>query len=527
MGMFEQDFLAEYTDEALVQEIQRVADLLPIGPLTKKEFDKLARVSSSTIRRRFGGWRQALAAAGLVERYSGISVTSKMQRQSGRGRSSKEILDEIRRVASSIEKNRLTIADFNHLSAFSVRAVRTAFGSWPRALALAGIHSGRDAQRGETKERYLGMLKTAAGRIDGHTPSLADFNNLNLGISAKTIARFFGNWSKALNAAGLDLRRTWKQPFTEQECLENLDMLWSALGRQPLYDEVGHPPSIIGPKAYERIWGTYSHALKAYEMWRGHSVDLNSHTVTLTADNSSLLEELRRVSRLAGTPTITQEHINQHSRINVRTFARRFGSWEAAVKEAGLQLSVHANRYDDDELFNNIMAVWEALGRTPKCRDMEKPPSHIPSTAYVTRFDTWRKGLMAFLKWVEIERSETPTIDSTLSDSGTVAMLAGEKHSEKTQGSQKQSPRLPLGQRDRLRVAGPKLRFRVMQRDKFRCCLCGRSQRDEVILHLDHVIPWSDGGRTILENLQTLCCLCNQGKGNSQVSLLTCPEVST
>ena len=78
MGMFEQNFLAEYSDEALIQEIQRVATLVTGGPLTRKEFDKLARVSVSTICKRFGGWRQALAVAGMVERYSGILVTSKM-----------------------------------------------------------------------------------------------------------------------------------------------------------------------------------------------------------------------------------------------------------------------------------------------------------------------------------------------------------------------------------------------------------------------------------------------------------------
>ena len=302
----------------------------------------------------------------MGERYSGISVTSKMRSQPGRGRSPDEILDEIRRVASSINKKPLTVADFNRHSEFSVRAVRTVFGSWPHALALAGIPSCRDGPRVETTERYLGMLKTAAGRMDGTTPSLRDFDDLNLGISARTIIAFFRDVVKGLRAAGLDLRRTWKQPFTKQECLENLDRLWSALGKQPLYDEIGHPPSTIGPKAYERIWGTYSHALKAYEMWRGHPIELDRRTVTLTADPSFLLEELRRVSHLAGTPTITQEHVNHHSRIDVRTFERRFGSWEAAVKQAGLRLSVYANRYDDDELFNNLMAVWEALGAHSK-----------------------------------------------------------------------------------------------------------------------------------------------------------------
>ncbi|RTR31133.1 HNH endonuclease [Robertmurraya yapensis] len=57
------------------------------------------------------------------------------------------------------------------------------------------------------------------------------------------------------------------------------------------------------------------------------------------------------------------------------------------------------------------------------------------------------------------------------------------------------------------------LRFKVLERD--RCCkLCGRTPNDGVKIHVDHVIPFSLGGATILENLQALCEECNIGKSN-------------
>ena len=61
-----------------------------------------------------------------------------------------------------------------------------------------------------------------------------------------------------------------------------------------------------------------------------------------------------------------------------------------------------------------------------------------------------------------------------------------------------------------------RLRWRVLQRDNFKCCSCGASPAITlgVELHVDHVHPWSEGGETVLENLQTLCSKCNLGKSN-------------
>lgn len=62
-----------------------------------------------------------------------------------------------------------------------------------------------------------------------------------------------------------------------------------------------------------------------------------------------------------------------------------------------------------------------------------------------------------------------------------------------------------------------KLRFEVLKRDNFKCCACGSSPAKDpaVELHIDHIIPWSKGGETTRNNLQTLCSICNIGKGNT------------
>ncbi|RJF69847.1 HNH endonuclease [Rhodopseudomonas palustris] len=60
------------------------------------------------------------------------------------------------------------------------------------------------------------------------------------------------------------------------------------------------------------------------------------------------------------------------------------------------------------------------------------------------------------------------------------------------------------------------LRFRVLHRDRFKCVLCGDhpARNVECNLHIDHLVPWSKGGKTREDNLRTLCAMCNMGRGN-------------
>ena len=58
------------------------------------------------------------------------------------------------------------------------------------------------------------------------------------------------------------------------------------------------------------------------------------------------------------------------------------------------------------------------------------------------------------------------------------------------------------------------VRFVVLKRDNFRCVKCGRSPSSNhaIELEVDHIKPVAKGGTNNIENLQTLCKDCNQGK---------------
>lgn len=54
------------------------------------------------------------------------------------------------------------------------------------------------------------------------------------------------------------------------------------------------------------------------------------------------------------------------------------------------------------------------------------------------------------------------------------------------------------------------LRATVFARDGHRCVYCGDVTEP---LHCDHVVPFSKGGRSTLDNLATACASCNISKG--------------
>jgi len=66
-----------------------------------------------------------------------------------------------------------------------------------------------------------------------------------------------------------------------------------------------------------------------------------------------------------------------------------------------------------------------------------------------------------------------------------------------------------------------RLRAIVLMRDGARCQMCGAEARNGAQLQVDHILPWSKGGTTTLENLRILCNVCNIGKNNIEVDEVT------
>jgi hypothetical protein len=219
--------------------------------------------------------------------------------------------------------------------------------------------------------------------------------------------------------------------------------------------------------------------------------------------NADLLGELKRVYALVGKGWLTSDDFNAHSVTSTVAIRRRFGTFRKGLDAAGIpNHPSKARLFTDQQCFENIAEVWAHYGRPPEYRVMFVEPSRKQGKTYVTRWGTWRKTLRAFVDWANADdkpqESDEPEPDESALQEPTI-------RASRTEAD--------------CREVRPGLRFKAFMRDHFRCVACGRSPATHlnIELHADHVLAVANGGKTTLENLQTLCHECNLGKGRTVI----------
>lgn len=219
--------------------------------------------------------------------------------------------------------------------------------------------------------------------------------------------------------------------------------------------------------------------------------------------SEELISDMQRVAKELKQNSVTMKQQNSLGRFHSATIAARFGSWLVALGKAGLNgTKLQKNRgISKEELFKNLEEVWIKLGRQPRWREMNAEISKYGPDPYVTTFGSWVKALEKFVAYINAEKpDEKAGADNSPSKNILAHGVFGGTVRHKTK-----------------REISDRLRFRILMRDGFACKKCGRSpiKERDVELHVDHISPWSKGGETVPENLETKCSRCNLGKGNA------------
>ena len=258
----------------------------------------------------------------------------------------------------------------------------------------------------------------------------------------------------------------------------------------------------VGRKIYNDRFGGWAEALAAAGLSAQASNIVPTKGVhpSRSMSNDDIIRQMRNLAGRLGVDELSVAQVTEHLPFSGSTLRTRWGTAHAAFEAAGLTPKVLGNRYSDEDCFQNLLNVWTHHGKPPRYSDMALPPSRVGGKAYMLRFGTWNKALAAFVERINAEPAASPlTQDAgTPSNSDNLPEPDPQRRAEDARD-------IPLG-----------LRFRVLHRDRFKCVLCGDhpARNAECHLHVDHILPWSKGGKTRDGNLRTLCVGCNVGRGN-------------
>ena len=216
-----------------------------------------------------------------------------------------------------------------------------------------------------------------------------------------------------------------------------------------------------------------------------------------------MIDDLLNVSKKINKKTFSSSEYSQNGNYSKDTYFRRFKTWNNALASAGLIPIIvpPGKRVSEYVCLEEIERIWIALGRQPTTADIKNGISKYSLHVYERRFGSWRKALEFFVAYIngeqEVEKPEEA--DDIQLPIEIPQKYANNKPTHKTK-----------------REINLRLRFTVMERDNFTCRMCGRSPATThgVKLQIDHIKPWSKGGETTIDNLQTLCSDCNLVKSN-------------
>jgi 5-methylcytosine-specific restriction endonuclease McrA len=365
----------------------------------------------------------------------------------------------------------------------------------------------------------------------GRAPTHKDFNRISR-VHSATIVAHFGTWEAAMRAAGVDYARS---PIATSDLEGDLRRVLDAAGgkyfTQKFYRQSGgrYNWTTLKKRLGCSNWTVLLE--KVLQVHPDPRVKVNRVRVrrSVTLDERSrctpelLLTELRSTAAKSSREAFSYEDYRAlGGRYSKMTFQNHIGGWRYAVSLIG-RVDGHSDRrphltFTNEEYFSEMQRVWELLGRQPKCAEMKQYGSKMSHQAFQVRFGSWMRAMHAFCE--DRGSAEDRSTELAVPSVGS-GELAGVGQSPSSVAHEQTEEHVTEGllviRKATPRAPSLRLRFKVLQRDRFTCRACGRSPAIEsgVVLHIDHIIPYSGPGETTLDNLQTLCERCNLGKSDS------------
>jgi hypothetical protein len=240
-----------WSKELIVQEIQRLhRENVPLySHHLRKTYQELLAAGM----RHFGGWKEAVKQAGFA--YEDVRRYRKWDNPA-----ILETIQKLYREGVDLSFRSMMLSKYAPMVYAAIRAQH--FGSWREALAAAGLPA-EDIYRYRSwdDQVILDEIKMLHGKgVDLSSKKMDESSNTLIA----TARRRFGTWEKAIEEAGLDyasIRR--RQRWTREVILEKVKQLVSENPEIRGVDVKQKDPALFAAICKPRFFGNWSKAMEA------------------------------------------------------------------------------------------------------------------------------------------------------------------------------------------------------------------------------------------------------------------------
>lgn len=300
----------------------------------------------------------------------------------------------------------------------------------------------------------------------------------------------------------------YKSELTDNEIISDIKFTATLLNTEYLSISLYRKHGKYSQTAIQSHFGTWTNALTIAEL---KSVQMKKEFKQIKDED--YFKDLLKISTYLSKDTVTFEEYKMYGNFSAEHIFKRYKKWDDFLVSAGLNpTGLARHKITELELFDEIERIWAILGRQPTSPDIiNSNISKYSIDTYKRRFGGWRKALEAFILYINSNFENETNLYNPISE-----IEYNDTFATNVSQSTSSDDFRQVIIRKTSRNINLRLRFKVLNRDNFTCVMCGASPAKNlnVELHIDHIIPWSKNGETVLNNLQTLCANCNLGKSN-------------